>query len=59
MDIIFREYARVVWQKKWFFLLCLIGLTSATFLDLYTTIFYKNIANGLQKNILIKRWKCY
>ena len=46
MDIIFKEYTRVVWQKKWFFLLCLIGLTSATFLDLYTTIFYKNIANG-------------
>ena len=46
MDIIFREYSRVVWQKKWFFLLCLLALTSATFLDLYTPVFYKNIANG-------------
>ncbi len=50
MDIIFREYARVVWQKKWFFLLCLIGLSTATFLDLYTTVFYKNIANGFAES---------
>lgn len=46
MDIILREYSRVVWQKKWFFLLCLLALSSATFLDLYTPVFYKNIANG-------------
>ncbi|MGZ8190844.1 MAG: ABC transporter ATP-binding protein [Methylococcaceae bacterium] len=47
MDIIFKEYSRVVWQKKWFFLLALIGLTCATLLDLSAPIFYKKIANGL------------
>lgn len=47
MDIILREYSRVVWQKKWFFLLALCALASATFLDFYTAVFYKNIANGL------------
>ena len=47
MHIIFREYSRVVWQKKWYFLLCLIGLSCATVLDFYVAVFYKNIANGL------------
>ena len=49
MDIIFKEYSRVVWQKKWYFLLCIIGLTGATGLDFYVPILYKNIANGLAK----------
>ena len=47
MDIIFREYSRVVWQKKWYFLLSLLALTSATVLDLSVPLLYKNIANGL------------
>jgi ATP-binding cassette subfamily B protein len=49
MDIIFKEYSRVVWQKKWYFLLCIIGLTGATGLDFYVPILYMNIANGLVK----------
>lgn len=47
MNIIFKEYSRVVWQKKWYFLLCIIGLSSATILDFYVPVLYKNIANGL------------
>ena len=47
MHIIFKEYSKVVWQKKWYFLLCIIGLSSATILDFYVPVFYKNIANGL------------
>lgn len=47
MHIIFREYGKVVWQKKWYFLLCIIGLTSATVLEFYVPVFYKNIANGM------------
>lgn len=47
MHIIFKEYASVVWQKKWYFLLCILGLTSATILDFYVPVLYKNIANGL------------
>ncbi|MCK5888625.1 MAG: ABC transporter ATP-binding protein [Methylococcales bacterium] len=49
MRIIFREYSRVIWQKKWYFLICLLGLTGATVLDFYIPVFYKNIANGLAK----------
>jgi ATP-binding cassette subfamily B protein len=47
MHIIIKEYSRVVWQKKWYFLLCIIGLSSATVLDFYVPVLYKNIANGL------------
>ncbi len=47
MDIIFREYSRVIRQKKWFFLLALIALSCAITLDLSAPIYYKNIANGL------------
>jgi ATP-binding cassette subfamily B protein len=46
MSIIFKEYSKVVWQKKWYFLLCIIGLSSATILDFYVPVLYKNIANG-------------
>ncbi|MFK8067401.1 MAG: ABC transporter ATP-binding protein [Gammaproteobacteria bacterium] len=46
MDIIFKEYGFVIWQKKWSFLLCLVALASATFFDYYAPVFYKNIANG-------------
>jgi len=47
MRIIFKEYSRVVWQKKWYFLLCIIGLTGATVFNFYVPVLYKNIANGL------------
>lgn len=49
MDMIFKEYSRVIWQKKWFFLLALFGLTSAITLDLSAPVYYKNIANELAK----------
>ncbi|MBT3204252.1 MAG: ABC transporter ATP-binding protein [Gammaproteobacteria bacterium] len=47
MGIIFREYFKVVWQKKWFFFLCMAAISTAAFLDFYSPVFYKNIANGL------------
>lgn len=47
MDMIFREYGRVIWQKKGWFALVLLGLTSATVLDFYLPVLYKNIANEL------------
>ncbi|MGZ8153058.1 MAG: ABC transporter ATP-binding protein [Methylovulum sp.] len=47
MDILFKEYLKVIWQKKWFFLLALIALTLTTTLDLLAPVYYKNIANGL------------
>jgi ATP-binding cassette subfamily B protein len=47
MDMIFKEYGRVVWQKKWFFLLALFALASAITFDLSAPTYYKNIANGL------------
>ncbi len=50
MHIIFKEYSRVVWQKKWYFLLCILGLTGATVLDFYVPVLYKNIANGLAQD---------
>lgn len=47
MDIIFKEYGRVVWQKKWYFLLALLALSGAITLDLSAPIYFKHIANGL------------
>ena len=47
MNTIFTEYSRIVWQKKGYFLLVLFALSSATSLDYLSTLFYKNIANGL------------
>ncbi|MFZ2451233.1 MAG: ABC transporter ATP-binding protein [Methylovulum miyakonense] len=47
MDIILKEYSRVIWQKKAYFLLALIALTIEVILDLSAPIYYKNIANGL------------
>jgi len=46
MDIIFKEYLRVAWQHKSYFFLVLFGLVCATSLNVYTPVFYKNIANG-------------
>jgi ATP-binding cassette subfamily B protein len=47
MGTIFKEYSRVVWQKKWYFLLALTSVASAAALDLLAPSYYKNIANGL------------
>ncbi|MDO8843460.1 ABC transporter ATP-binding protein [Methylicorpusculum sp.] len=47
MDIIFKEYGRVIWQKKGYFLLALIALGASVSMDVYVSVFYKNIANGL------------
>ncbi|MCX7102364.1 MAG: ABC transporter ATP-binding protein, partial [Methylobacter sp.] len=47
MDIIFKEYSRVVWQRKGYFLLALVALSLAMILDLTAPLYYKNIANGL------------
>ena len=46
MKTIFKEYAKVTWQKRWGFLLVMIGIVLATSLSIYVPIFYKNIANG-------------
>ncbi len=46
MKTIFKEYIRVVWAKRWGFLLVMIGVTTATILGIYVPVFYKNIANG-------------
>ena len=47
MDIIFKEYCKVVWQKKWYFLLALFALVCSITLDLSAPVYYKNIANSL------------
>jgi ATP-binding cassette subfamily B protein len=47
MDIIFKEYGKVVWQKKWYFLLALFALACSITLDLSAPVYYQNIANGL------------
>lgn len=47
MNIIIKEYSRIIWQKKWFFLLALFALASAATLDLLAPVYYKNIADGL------------
>lgn len=46
MDIILREYSRVAWQNKGYFFLVLFALIAATSLNVYSPVFYKNIANG-------------
>lgn len=46
MKTIFSVYRQVAWQNKGYFLLVLLALTTATFLDVYSPVFYKNIANG-------------
>ena len=46
MKTIFIEYARVTWLYRWWFLLVMFGVISATALGIYVPVFYKNIANG-------------
>jgi ATP-binding cassette subfamily B protein len=47
MDIIFKEYCKVVWQKKWYFFMALFALGCSMTLDLSAPVYYKNIANEL------------
>lgn len=47
MDIIVKEYGKVIRQKKGYFLLALFALSCATSLDLSAPLYYKSIANGL------------
>ena len=47
MDILIREYGRVIWQKRWTALLLVLGISGAIGLDILTPLIYKNIANGL------------
>ena len=47
MDIIFREYVRVIRLKKGYFMLALVALGCGVTLDMAAPLFYKNIANGL------------
>ena len=47
MDILIREYGRVIWQKRWAALLVVIGITGGIGLDILAPLIYKNIANGL------------
>lgn len=46
MKTIFKEYAKITWQNRWWFLLVMIGVCCATILSIYVPVFYKNIANG-------------
>ncbi|MGR9044963.1 MAG: ABC transporter ATP-binding protein [Gammaproteobacteria bacterium] len=46
MDIIFREYFRVIRLKKGYFMLALLALGFGGALDLTVPLFYKNLANG-------------
>ncbi|WP_020396270.1 ABC transporter ATP-binding protein [Thiolinea disciformis] len=47
MDILFREYGRVIWQKKWWFLLTILSVASANLITIIVPLFYKDVANGL------------
>lgn len=47
MDILIKEYGGIIWQKKWYFLVILLALGSASGLDVIVPVYYKNIANGM------------
>ncbi len=47
MDIIFKEYCKVIWQKKFYFCMAMFALTCSISLDLTAPLYYKAIANGL------------
>ena len=46
MKTIFKEYLRATLHFRWWFLLVMIGVCSATILGIYVPVFYKSIANG-------------
>jgi ATP-binding cassette subfamily B protein len=47
MDILIREYGRIIWQKRLAAFLLLLGISGAIGLDILAPLIYKNIANGL------------
>ncbi len=47
MDIIFKEYCKVIWQKKFYFCMAMFALACSISLDLTAPLYYKAIANGL------------
>ncbi len=47
MDILFKEYCKVIWQNKVYFFIALFALACSISLDLTAPLYYKNIANGL------------
>ncbi len=49
MDIIFKEYFRVILQKKFYFCMAMFALACSISLDLTAPLYYKAIANGLAK----------
>ena len=49
MDIIFKEYCKVIWQKKYYFCMAMFALACSITLDLTAPIYYKAIANGLSE----------
>lgn len=51
MDIIFREYGRIIWLKKWSFGLVLLGVISATLVTISVPLFYKEVANQLTQPV--------
>lgn len=50
MNIIFREYARIIALRKWSFLLVVLAVSTATMLDTLVPVFYKGIANEFAKD---------
>ena len=46
MKTIFIEYIKVTWLHRWWFLLVMLGVITATTLGIYVPVFYKDIANG-------------
>ncbi|PWQ92633.1 ABC transporter ATP-binding protein [Leucothrix pacifica] len=47
MDILLREYGRIIWLKRFPAFLMLLGISGAIGLDIMAPLIYKNIANGL------------
>jgi len=47
MNILLKEYGRIVWQRKAAFFLIVIAITCATIIATSIPLFYKNLANGL------------
>lgn len=50
MKTIFKIYVQTTWEKRWGFLLVMLGIISATMLSIYMPVFYKNIANGFAQS---------
>ncbi len=51
MKTILKVYAQIAWQKRWGFLLSVIGVICATSFGMYVPVFYKNIANGFAAGV--------